>query len=142
MPDYKPLLRQNIFMFPEAAPSCTLPVATNCLPSRCHSLPPRHSNIFYSVFMVFNLDKFVTCRIARTAGWSPFGTVGLINATYLKIDVIRFYRISTDVLFLCFTLTSRSDSQQTDACLWRCNPKCSFLVTLYKVRAGLNGFFV
>jgi len=49
MPDYKPLLRQNTFTFPEAVPSCTLSVPKNCRHACCHSwqtLPPRHSDIF------------------------------------------------------------------------------------------------
>jgi hypothetical protein len=119
MPDYKPLLRQNIFAFPEAVPNCTLSVPTNCRHACCHfwqTLLPRHSDIFGSV-SDFNSDNFVTCRIARTAGWSPFGTVDLITVTYLKIDVIRYSRIKTDVLRLCFTVTSRSNSQQIDVCL-------------------------
>jgi hypothetical protein len=41
----------------------------------------------------------------------------MITVTYLKIDAIRYYRIKTDILHLCFTLTSRSNSQQSDMCL-------------------------
>jgi hypothetical protein len=118
-PYCKPLIRQNIFVLPEAVPSCTLSVPTNCRHVCCHfwqTLLPRHSDICYPV-SDFNSDNFVTCRIARTAGWSAFGTAGMITGTYLKIDVIRYYRIKTDVLHLCFTLTSRSNSQQIDVCL-------------------------
>lgn len=116
MPDYKPLLCQNTFMFPEAVPNCTLSLPTNCRHAFCHfwqTLLLRHSDIFYS-FSDFNSDNFVTCWIARTAGWSPFGAAGLITVTYQNSDVIRYYQITTDVLHLWFALTSRSNSQQTD----------------------------
>jgi hypothetical protein len=115
VPDYKPLLRQNILMFPETVPNCMLSDPTKCRHFWL-TLLPRHSDIFDAA-SDFNSDNFVTCRIARTAGWSPVGTEGLITVTYLKIDVIRYYRIKTDVLHLCFRVTSRSNNQQTDVCL-------------------------
>jgi hypothetical protein len=76
-------------------PSRLLPLAATC----CYLVIP----IFFTLFMVVIPIIFVTCRIARTAGRSPFVTVGLITATYLKIDVIRYSRIKkTDVLRPCF----------------------------------------
>jgi hypothetical protein len=119
MPHYKLVFCRNTFMFAEAVPNCTLSLPMYCRHAFCHfwqTLLPRHSDIFHSVSDI-NFDNFVTCWIARTAGWSPFGTAGLITVTYQKSDVIRYYQITTAVLHLWLTVTSRSNSQQTDVCL-------------------------
>jgi hypothetical protein len=56
MPDYKPLLRQNTFMFPEAVPNCTPSLPTNRRHAFCHFwqnlLPIVIPMFFFTLFLI------------------------------------------------------------------------------------------